>query len=161
MYKDLFHFIYQKSGGMNMDTEYEVILTPVDGSDFAKKAFKKAVRTAKQNNAKLVLAHVIESPSPAMVKHYEHELVDRAKADAQAILDDYAEEAKAAGVQYVEAIVKFGKTKVEISETLTEEYHVDLIIVGAKGKSAIERMLIGSVSEYIMRHAEIDVLIAR
>lgn len=144
-----------------MDTEYEVILTPVDGSDFAKKAFKKAVRTAKQNNAKLVLAHVIESPSPAMVKHYEHELVDRAKADAQAILDGYAEEAKAAGVQYVEAIVKFGKTKVEISETLTEEYHVDLIIVGAKGKSAIERMLIGSVSEYIMRHAEIDVLIAR
>lgn len=144
-----------------MDAEYEVILTPVDGSDFAKKAFQKAVRVAKQNNAKLVLAHVIESPSPAMVKHYEQELVDRAKADAQAILDGYAEEAKAAGIQDVEAIVKFGKTKVEISETLAAAYHADLIIVGAKGKSAIERMLIGSVSEYIMRHAEMDVLVAR
>src|SRR5699024_3156149 len=107
------------------------------------------------------LAHVIESPSPAMVKHYEHELVDRAKADAQAVLDDYAEEAKAAGVHYVESIIKFGNTKVKISETIAEEYHVDFIIVGANGNSAIERMLIGSVYEYIMRHAEIDVLVAR
>lgn len=144
-----------------MDAEYEVILTPVDGSEFAKKAFQKAVRMAKLNNAKLVLAHIIESPSPAMVKQYEQNIIDRTKEDTQEVLDEYVKMATEAGLQDVEAVVKFGKTKVEISETLATAYQADLIIVGAKGKSAIERMLIGSVSEYIMRHAEIDVLIAR
>lgn len=144
-----------------MDAEYEVILTPVDGSEFAKKAFQKAVRMAKLNNAKLVLAHIIESPSPAMVKQYEQNIIDRTKEDTQEVLDEYVKMATEAGLQDVEAVVKFGKTKVEVSETLATAYQADLIIVGAKGKSAIERMLIGSVSEYIMRHAEIDVLIAR
>ena len=144
-----------------MDAEYEVILTPVDGSEFAEKAFQKAVRIAKLNNAKLVLAHIIESPSPAMVKQYEQHLIDQTKEDTQKILDEYVKVAKEEGLQDVESVVKFGKTKVEISETLAAAYQADLIIVGAKGKSAIERMLIGSVSEYIMRHAEIDVLIAR
>ncbi|HLR54800.1 MAG TPA: universal stress protein [Pseudogracilibacillus sp.] len=144
-----------------MDAEYEVILTPVDGSEFAKKAFQKAVRMAKLNNAKLVLAHIIESPSPAMVKQYDQHLIDQTKKDTQEILDEYVKVAKEEGLQDVESVVKFGKTKVEISETLAAAYQADLIIVGAKGKSAIERMLIGSVSEYIMRHAEIDVLIAR
>ena len=37
--------------------------------------------------------------------------------------------------------------------------HVDLVILGATGLNAIERMFIGSVSEYVIRNAVCDVLI--
>ena len=44
-----------------MMKEYKVILSPVDGSEQSELAFKKAVHVAKKINAKLVIAHVIDT----------------------------------------------------------------------------------------------------
>ncbi|MFR9373884.1 universal stress protein, partial [Streptococcus pneumoniae] len=38
---------------------------------------------------------------------------------------------------------------------------VDLILVGATGLNAFERLLVGSSSEYILRHAKVDLLVVR
>lgn len=49
----------------------------------------------------------------------------------------------------------------EIPKNIAAKYEADLIVVGATGLNAVERLLIGSVSEAIIRHATCDVLIAR
>jgi nucleotide-binding universal stress UspA family protein len=44
---------------------------------------------------------------------------------------------------------------------VAEELHVDVIVVGSHGRGAIERILLGSVSEQIVRHAPCPVLVVR
>jgi hypothetical protein len=44
---------------------------------------------------------------------------------------------------------------------LAEELEVDLIVVGTRGRSAIDRALMGSVSDSIVRHARCPVVVAR
>jgi nucleotide-binding universal stress UspA family protein len=42
-----------------------------------------------------------------------------------------------------------------------EEHNVDMIIVGSLGKGGFERLVIGSVSEKVVRHAKVPVLVYR
>ncbi|KAB5915090.1 universal stress protein, partial [Bifidobacterium adolescentis] len=42
-----------------------------------------------------------------------------------------------------------------------DDNHVDLIMLGATGLNAVERLFIGSVSEYVIRNATCDVLVVR
>jgi nucleotide-binding universal stress UspA family protein len=66
---------------------------------------------------------------------------------------------RAAGVPCEEMIVK-GKPAEAIVDT-AEKAGVDLIVIGSLGMSAIERALIGSVSDKVMRHAKCPVLLVR
>jgi nucleotide-binding universal stress UspA family protein len=45
--------------------------------------------------------------------------------------------------------------------TFAEDNNLDMIIVGSLGKSGYERILLGSVSEKVIRHAKIPVLVVR
>ena len=51
--------------------------------------------------------------------------------------------------------------KTKISKKIAPDKHVDLIVCGATGLNAVERILIGSVSQHILRYAKCDVLIVR
>jgi nucleotide-binding universal stress UspA family protein len=42
-----------------------------------------------------------------------------------------------------------------------EAEHADLVVVGTRGRSGAERMLLGSVSDHVVRHAECPVLVVR
>ena len=68
--------------------------------------------------------------------------------------------AESAGIN-VKTILRFGSPKVEIAKNIPKEHHIDLILLGATGLNAVERILIGSVSEYVVRNAPCDVLIVR
>ena len=73
----------------------------------------------------------------------------------------YKKEAEAAGVSKVNVIVDYGSPKSVIAKDLANKVEADLIICGATGLSTVERFLIGSVSEYIVRAAKCDVLVVR
>jgi nucleotide-binding universal stress UspA family protein len=44
---------------------------------------------------------------------------------------------------------------------IAEELHVDVLVVGSHGRTGLERLLLGSVSEHIVRHAPCPVLVVR
>ena len=54
-----------------------------------------------------------------------------------------------------------GTPKIVLAKEIPNEYHIDLIVAGKTGLNVVERWMLGSVSEYIIRHAPCDVLIAR
>jgi len=56
-----------------MKLDYKTILVAVDGSNDAEGAFRKAIQMAKRNNAKLLLAHIIDSRAFATVGTYTYE----------------------------------------------------------------------------------------
>lgn len=141
--------------------EYKKIINAVDGSKASEHAFNKAVEISKRNSATLVLAHVVDTRTFATAEAYDKSLSERAEKYAQDLLNEYVENAKEAGVEDVSMVIKYGSPKVVIAKEIAPEYEADLIIVGATGLNAVERFLIGSVSESISRYAKCDVLISR
>lgn len=144
-----------------MIQQYKHILVAVDGSDESDLAFAKAVNVAKRNQAKLFLAHIIDTRAFQSVSSFDDELASQATELAKQTLAELAEKAKRNGVANVVELVEYGAPKGILARQLPDEYDIDLIMVGATGLNAVERLLIGSVSEYIIRHAHCDVLVVR
>ena len=144
-----------------METNYKKIIVAVDGSEDSDKAFKKAIDIANRNNATLVLTHVVDVRTYATIVEYDKVLVSRAREYGQELLDNYEQLAKEENVANLKVLMKEGIPKVVISKEVVNEENADLIIVGARGLNAVERFLLGSVSENIVRQAECDVLIVR
>ncbi|MBM7597704.1 nucleotide-binding universal stress UspA family protein [Virgibacillus halotolerans] len=141
--------------------EYHNIIVAVDGSEEAEHAFKKAVEIAKRNEARLIVTHVVDSRTFATAEAYDRTLAERAENYAKELIDDYIENAKSAGLTDLIRCVEYGSPKVKITKEIAKDYNADLIICGATGRNAVERFLIGSVSESITRYAKCDVLVIR
>lgn len=144
-----------------MEFEYKRILVAVDGSKASEKAFKKAVDIAKRNRAKLILSHVIDTRTFATTEAFDRTMADRSEAYANTLLEDYQQQALSAGLMDVVINIEYGSPKVKIPKDVAKRYNADLIICGATGVNAVERFLIGSVSESITRYASCDVLVVR
>lgn len=144
-----------------MPLSYHNVLVAVDGSKAAEWAFKKAVAIAKRNDAQLTLVHVVDTRSFSAIDAYDGTMAERAEKYAVELLDGYQKEALSEGVLTVNTIVEYGSPKVVISKQSAKKIEADLIICGATGLNAVERLLIGSVSEHITRSATCDVLVVR
>ncbi|KRN94323.1 universal stress protein [Pediococcus stilesii] len=145
-----------------MTQQYKHILVPVDGSKEAELAFKKAVAVAKRNDgAELHLLHVVDTRAFQNISSFDTAMVEQVTETAKKTLDRYIEEAKNDGLENVAYSIEYGSPKVVISQDVPKELHTDLIMIGATGLNAVERLLIGSVTEYVTRTAICDVLVVR
>ncbi|MFJ5715937.1 universal stress protein [Neobacillus sp. NPDC093127] len=144
-----------------MGLKYRNILVAIDGSKEADWAFKKGIEIAKRNNATLLLVHVIDTKSFALIQAYDTVIGDRAEKLAKDMLENYQLQANEAGLLEVQYEIDFGSPKVRIPRELAKKHKVDLIICGATGMNMVERIFIGSVSEHITRYAPCDVLVVR
>ena len=144
--------------------EYTSILVGTDGSDQAKLAFEKAIAVAKRNNARVVVAHIMENKlygGTMSFSTFTPDLLQAQSDQAKILLDDYVKLANDLGYDHVETVLEFGSPKVMMSKDLPEKYKTDLIMVGQSGLNAVERLVMGSVSDHIIRTAPCDVLIIR
>ena len=144
-----------------MGMKYKNILIAVDGSTEAEWALKKGIEIAKRNDAQITLAHIIDTRTFSTVEAYDRTIAERADMFAKELMEKYKNDAIEAGVSKVEYVVDYGSPKVIIPKDLAKKQKVDLIICGATGMNAMERFLIGSVSENIVRYASCDVLVVR
>lgn len=143
-----------------MSFQYKNIVVAVDGSKESERAFKKAISITKRNEATLIISHVLDDRY-GVVTAYAPGIIDEVEVRAKELLEEYEQEAKKAGVENVVTYLSHGSPKVKISKEVAPKFEADLIICGATGLNAVERMLIGSVSEHIIRYAKCDVLVVR
>ena len=141
--------------------QYKTIMVAVDGSSEAELAFKKAVNVAKRNQGKLIIAHVIDTRAFQTVYSFDGMLAEQATEMAKQTLDDYLKYAKEQDCTEITTVIEYGAPKPLIAKQLPQEHDVDLIMLGATGLNAVERLFIGSVSEYVIRNAACDVLVVR
>ncbi|MGN1402600.1 MAG: universal stress protein [Bacillus sp. (in: firmicutes)] len=144
-----------------MSLTYKKILVAVDGSQEAEWAFKKAIEVAKRNDATLYIGHVIDTRSFATIEAYDSTMAERSESYAKELLEEYKDHAEEMGVKDVHVEIEYGSPKVKIPRDLAKKHDIDLIICGATGLNAVERFLIGSVSEHVTRYAKCDVLVIR
>lgn len=150
--------------------KYKNILVAVDGSGSAEDAFRRAVNIAKGSGGRLVIAHIVDTrafqsfTSPqteTRSQEFSSKESSLAYEDSKKRLADYETFAKEQGLENVEAVVEYGSPRTQISTALPQAFDIDLIVLGATGTNAVERLLMGSVSEYIVHHADCDVLVVR
>jgi nucleotide-binding universal stress UspA family protein len=134
------------------------ILIAYDGSPFAKRAFEVGLEMARLCHAKTIVLSVAQIPEPAMI--YETTaLLDEANVHYEKDFSDLRAAAKSAGVP-LETRVVIGHVSDQIVQQATDE-HADLIVMGHRGKSLIERWLLGSVSKRVITYAHCSVLVVR
>ena len=138
------------------------ILCPVDFSDYSRRALDHAMTIARWYSARVTLLHVIpQMPAaaytpgplvfePAVSPHVDHATV----LDA---LRRLADEESAAGID-VELLVREGNPAAEILSQ-ADALPADLLVLGSHGRSGFERLMLGSVTEKVLRKAKSPVLI--
>lgn len=144
-----------------MSEVYKHILVGIDGSESASMAFKKAIAYAKRNQAQLIIAHVVDPVTSPGIEGYHKSILEQTKEYGEKLLASHKQLAMDAGVEDVVTDLEFGSPKVKLIKTVAQKHDVDLIVCGAQGLNAIERFVLGSVSEYIVRHATCDVIVVR
>ena len=142
--------------------EYHNILVGLDGSELADKALKQAIEVAKRNHAKLFIAQIIpDEVSVSTSITYPASSLDAERKSTKLYLEEKAQEAKDQGVEEVQTIFKVGSPRRELAVTIPQEANIDLTIVGVSGKGAIERLLIGSVAQFVSIHSTTNVLLVK
>lgn len=142
-------------------SSYKNILVAIDGSYESELTFEKGVSVALRNDANLLLTHVVDTRALQSVATFDAYIYEKLEQEAHSVLDDYENQARERGLEKVRQIIEFGNPKPLLATEIPEREHVDLIMLGATGLNAFERLLIGSSSEYILRHAKVDLLVVR
>ena len=142
-----------------MAQRYENIMVAVDGSKEADLAFIKGVHSALRNQAKLTIVHVIDTRALQSISTFDAEVYEELQVEANDLMAEYEKRAKDAGLTDIKVVIEMGKTL--LAKTIPDKEKVDLILVGATGLNAFERLLVGSSSEYILRHTSVDLLVVR
>jgi nucleotide-binding universal stress UspA family protein len=58
-------------------------------------------------------------------------------------------------------VIGSGNSPGELLVRIAKEYHVDMIVMGARGMGKIKKAFLGSVSDYVMKKARVPVLICQ
>lgn len=150
-------------------TQFTRLLCAVDFSDCSLKAAAFAASLAKESGAALELLHVIEWPwhESAMT---EAEGVPAAQARAIAEYRRYLETGakerldavaqSAVGTGAFNTTVRFGKPYVELLEAAGHD-QADLIVLGVRGRGALDLGFFGSTANHVVRSAPCPVLTVR
>ena len=140
------------------------ILMAVDHTESARVLLQAIVTQFQSNKTEVRVIHVLQPvvplapPPPQMAADYTPEL-EELKKPAHELVDGVADELRRAGFQTSTA-VDVGDTR-EIIIDSAAEWNADLIVVGCHAHKGLRRFLLGSVAEFVARHAKCSVQIVR
>jgi nucleotide-binding universal stress UspA family protein len=145
---------------------YRHILIPTDGSDLAQRAVRHALSLAKAVGAKVTAATVeasfnvydVPSSRDLQMSGAFTEYAEHAKTHAGKILSGVAEAARAAGVP-CETVQLEQDHPHEAIIAAAKQRGCDLIVMGSHGRSGIAAVVLGSVTNKVLTHTTIPVLV--
>lgn len=138
------------------------IVVPTDGSESSTAAVEQSLAIATSHGATVHFLHVIDvgtEMSASAVGTIANELTETLEQEADEALADAVAQAKEADVDY-ERVLLEGVPHESITE-YTAEHAVDLVVMGATGRSGLKEHLLGSTTDRVIRSVEISVLLAR
>jgi len=149
---------------MGTETTPRPVLVATDLSDPAREAIRQAGQYAKERRAKLVALHVAQNLTPIhpVFPHLSERDVNDEIRIGRVLTDRLSDQVHATLEPDVPADVEvdFGVPDVAIVRK-AEEIRSQLVVVGSRGATGLERLMLGSVAERVLRHAHCPVLVAR
>lgn len=135
---------------------YSNILVPTDGSEPSRKAATRAIDLADRYDATLHALYVVEATALTPDLNTAA-LYEELESIGRRAIDEVLEEAERVGVEPVREEIASGQASSAIV-TYVEDHDVDLVVLGTHGRSGLERYLIGSVAEKVIRRSPVPVL---
>ncbi|MBC7100219.1 MAG: universal stress protein [Methanobacteriales archaeon] len=140
---------------------YKKILLPTDGSEYANRAAEHAIWIAKESGAEIVALTVMETST--FIGLPADDLIIRIKEileeEASNSLDKIKKLVEESGHD-IKLTLKTdeGSPADSILNTIEKE-GIDLVVMGTSGKHGLDRFLLGSVTEKVVRSAKCPVLV--
>lgn len=144
-----------------MTTKIKKILIATDGSNNVKNAVHWGIRVASENGANVTALYVL---TPTGFLHsmrgdtWVKEYFDYLREEGKKAVEYVVNIGQNAGIK-VDAIVIKDKKPVDAIIDFATENDIDLIVMGTVGKTGVERVLLGSVAENVVRYAKKPVLV--
>lgn len=129
---------------MTLEGVFYRVVVPTDFSACAEEAWALAQRVAQVSGSELVLVHVLEAPLDS---------------EARETLEQWAAKARQRGLK-ARTVVKTGTPHQKIVDLATDE-RADLVVIGTHGRGGLNRALLGSVADRVVRLAPCPVLTVR
>lgn len=149
------------------DSSYSNILIPTDGSDLAQRALEEALTIASLTDATIHVLFVVDDAKIAELASESgmdtvtfdgdvDALFERYEALGEHALDDLRDAARNRGVT-VTAEIRKGLPRDEVL-AYVDENDIDLIVMGTHGRRGLQRYVLGSTTEAVLRRASVPVL---
>jgi len=138
---------------------YDRILLPTDGSEAADAAVEHALGLAETFDAAIHVLYVVEVgmvPDDVAAGTLVNTLTEAGERAVGAVRD----RAESAGVRDVETTVEVGVPHRVVLDTV-EDWDADLVVMGTHGRTGLDRYLLGSVTEKVVRSCDAPVLTVR
>ncbi|WP_226023832.1 universal stress protein [Halomicrobium salinisoli] len=147
------------SDDASADPGLDSVLVATDGSDGANAAADHAIALCAATGAALRVVHVVNL-TPLWGSAGSAAILDALEEFGQRAVDDVIRRAEAAGVRSTEASVLSGTPARGIVDD-ADDHDVDLIVMGTHGRTGLDRYLLGSVTEHVVRLSDRPVLTLR
>ena len=138
------------------------VLMGIDDSKYAAEIARAFVAQFRAENTEVLVLHVLQPlglmAPPEMAMGYAPEL-EEMKKPAQELVERVAKQLRSAGFK-AETAVEVGDVRERILDSAAE-WRADLIVLGSHGTRGLQRFLLGSVAEFVARHAKCSVQIIR
>ena len=132
------------------------ILIAVDSTPLAVHAAEMGIELASSLGAEIAFVHAIEpglSQAPGITPA---DLIAEAEREGRRLIAGFSQLLPRTPLEFIHV----GKPASEIIRT-AKEWPADIIVIGSHGRHGIQRALLGSVAEAVMRHAPCPVLVIR
>ena len=146
---------------------FKHILIPTDGSPASAKAIKAGIALAKQVRARVTGYHGVGAVpygaygEPMLLDGRSFAQMERAfLAGGEAYVAQIGKAARAAGVPFQPVVARTGATYQGILEA-ARSYKCDLIFMASHGRRGFKRILLGSVTQQVLAHSRISVVVYR
>jgi len=155
-----------REAGRRVDAPFENVLVAIDFSDTSTRALRAGIAMAQTSGAKITLLHVgisqaimisqvwMDAMSPAMI-----EIHDRIARESQRELDRLMRDEVPEPLRG-QALLREGIADSTIVQQVSLGSY-DLVVMGTHGHTGMQRVILGSVAERVLRHSPVPVLIAR
>jgi len=136
--------------------QFQNILIGYDGSKGSQHVLQIGLGIARGMHARVELLAVASLPEPAMLVE-SHAFLDGARKRYTSELEQIAKAARETGIE-IETDIKAGHPAAQIIQQ-AEMNKIDLIVLGRRGTSRLSQLIMGSVSERVLRYASCPVLV--
>jgi nucleotide-binding universal stress UspA family protein len=133
---------------------YDDVLVPTDGSDGAKAALEHGIAIASKWDATLHTLYVVDTRLAR-----SGPLLETLRNEGRQAIREIEVSGTQAGLSVVTEIVE-GSPFEEILDYVTE-YSIDMVIMGTHGRTGLDRIVMGSVAERVVRRSPVPVLTIR
>src|SRR6266496_6427391 len=136
------------------------MLVAIDGSDASMNAADYAISISKGYNAELYALYVIRADVDLFGPHETSEFMTRMRNEGEKYLNKVKLKANEKNIQIKTEIISSINIAGGIVD-FAEENNIDLIVIGTRGRSGFNKLLLGSVASHVVTYAHCPVLVVK